>query len=50
MAEKSVLTSFWVPAAPKSWLKYTTNVHSEKKLLLFMTNMSKSHKNQWKYI
>ena len=24
-AEKSILTSFWVRAAPKSWLKYTTN-------------------------
>ena len=23
-AEKSVLTSFQVPAAPESWLKYTT--------------------------
>ena len=25
-AEKSVLTSFWMRAAPKSWLKYTTFV------------------------
>ena len=24
MAEKSISTSFWVPAAPKSWSKYTT--------------------------
>ena len=24
MAEKNFLTSFWVLAAPKSWLKYTT--------------------------
>ena len=23
-AEKSILTSFWVRAAPESWLKYTT--------------------------
>ena len=26
MAEKSSSTSFWVLQAPKSWLKYTTNV------------------------
>ena len=29
MAEKNVSISFWVRAAPKSWLKYTTNVISK---------------------